>query len=31
VESECTSLRVVEDGSGTALPTVASVMAAAAQ
>jgi glutathionylspermidine synthase len=27
VESECTSLRVVPDGSGTPLPTVASVMA----
>ena len=29
VDSECTSLRVVQDGSGVALPTVESVMAAA--
>jgi glutathionylspermidine amidase/synthetase len=28
VESECTSLRVVDDGSGSALPSVQSVMAA---
>ena len=31
VDSECTSLRVVDDGSGVALPTVKSVMDAAAR
>ncbi len=31
IDSECTRLRVVDDGSGVALPTVNSVMDSAAQ